>query len=197
MTRPKLGNEPAGYVEHAQEINNLAKHALRLENRDATYLARKISLGLSLQAIELAGKGILFALGQTTEQIRSNHRWHQLLDLLREAESKLQERSEQKLVKHHHFTLWAPTINGTQFYTTVAAYLEQHFSRGASAKPRSYFYPDEPVFTGPQPIQAVCVMADHIIQVALDVESVMEEALAQQALREGRSAEKPAPRPSS
>ena len=56
MRRDKRANEPAGYVDHAEEINDLARHALRLETHDATYLARKISLGLSLQAIELAGQ---------------------------------------------------------------------------------------------------------------------------------------------
>jgi len=173
MRRPKLATEQAGYVEHAQEINELAKHALRLETCDATYLARKISLGLSLQAIELAGKGILSALGNTTEQIRREHKWHKLPKLLRSAETAFQAHPERELEKYHHFTLWAPTIDGKQFYTTVAAYLEEHFSRGASAEPRSYFYPDESVFTGPVPIQAVSVIADYLIQVASDVEEVL------------------------
>lgn len=180
MRRDRRANESTSYVEHAEEINDLAKHALRLETRDATYLARKISLGLSLQAIELAGKGILFALGETTAEIRRKHKWHKLPDLLRAAESALQARPEEVFRKHDHFTLWSPTINGVEFYTTVAAYLEEHFSRGASAEPRNYFYPDEPVYTAPQPIQAIFVMADHIIQVAAEVESLLESIRAQQ-----------------
>jgi hypothetical protein len=167
-------------VEHAEGINDLAKHALRLETRDATYLARKISLGLSLQAIELAGKGILFSLGETTPEIRRKHKWHKLPDLLRAAESALQARTEEAFRKHDHFTLWAPTIDGVEFATTVAAYLEKHFSRGASAKPRNYFYPDKPVYTGPQPIHAIWVIADHLIQVAAEIESLVESTRTQQ-----------------
>lgn len=180
MRCDKRANKPTGYVKHAEEINDLAKHALRLETRDATYLARKISLGLSLQAIELAGKGILFALGETTTEIRRKHKWHKLPELLRAAESALQARPEEAFRKHDHFTLWSPTIDGVEFYTTVAAYLEEHFSRGPSAEPRNYFYPDEPVYSGPQPIQAICVIADHLIQVAAEVESLVESMRAQQ-----------------
>lgn len=174
MRRDKRANEPAGYVEHAEELNELAKHALRLESRDATYLARKISLGLSLQAIELAGKGILFSLGQSTSEIRCNHPRHKLLKLLRAAEGVLQGRPEEEFRQYHHFTLWAPTINGIELNTTLAAYFEAHFSRGASADPRSYFYPDEPVFTGPKPIQAIYIIADYLIKVAAEVESLAE-----------------------
>lgn len=179
MRRDKRANEPVGYVEHAEELNELAKHALRLESRDATYLARKISLGLSLQAIELAGKGILFSLGQSTREIRRNHKWHKLPELLRAAERALQTRPEEEFRKYHHFTLWVPTIDGIEFYTTVAAYFEAHFSRGSSAEPRSYFYPDEPVFTGPKPIQAICIIADYLIKVASEVESLIESIRAQ------------------
>lgn len=175
MRCDRRANEPTGYVEHAEVINGLAKQALRLETRDATYLAKKISLGLSLQAIELAGKGILFSLGQTGLEIRREHyRHNKLLDLLRAAESALQARNEEVFRSYDHFTLWAPTIDGVKFSTTVAAYLEKHFNRGASADPRNYFYPDEVEYTGPQPIHAICVMADYLIQVAAEIDSHME-----------------------
>jgi hypothetical protein len=174
MQTGNRSNEPPGYVEHAQKVNEIAKHALRLETRDATYLEGKISLGLSLQAIELAGKGILFSLGQTAEEIRRGHRYHKLPGLLGAAEDALRARPEEPLRKHHHFTLWSPIVDGKKFNTTVAEYLEEHFSRGASAEPRNYFYPDVPVFTGPKPIQAISVIADHVIQVAAEVESIIE-----------------------
>ena len=180
MRRQKLANDPAGYVEHAHEINDLAKHALRLETHDATYLARKISLGLSLQAIELAGKGILFTMGETTADIRRKHKWHKLPELLQVADNTLQSRPEEELGKYHHFTLWFPIIDGRQLNTTVAAYLKEHFSKGASADSRNYFYPDEPVFTGPKPIQAISVIADYLIQVAAEIESLMKKITAQQ-----------------
>lgn len=180
MRRDQRANEPVGYVEHAEEVNDLAKYALRFETRDATYLARKISLGLSLQAIELAGKGILFSLGETTAEIRRKHKGHKLPALLRAAEGALQARPEEIFRMHHHFTLWSPTIDGVKFHTTVAAYLDEHFSRGASAEPRNYFYPDEHVFIGPKPIQAIWIMADHLIQVAAEIESLVESIRAQQ-----------------
>jgi hypothetical protein len=167
-------NEPAGYIEHAEELNELAKYALRLKSRDATYLARKISLGLSLQAIELAGKGILFSLGQSTKEIRQKHKWHKLPELLQAAEKALQDCPENEFLKYHHFTLWTPTIDGIECYTTVAAYFEEHFSRGPSAEPRSYFYPDEAVFIGPKPIQTICIIADYLIKVAAEVDLLVK-----------------------
>lgn len=70
--------------------------------------------------------------------------------------------------------LWTPTIDGTRMGNTIAAYFEDHFARSASAFPRSYFYPDVPVFTGPAPIRAIHVMAQHIIEVAEKVVGILE-----------------------
>ena len=164
----------ASYVEHAREINAIARTTLRLDTRDATSLAGKISLGLSLQAGELAGKGILRSLGHSVEQIRKQHKQHDLLTLLRQAEKELRARPEKEFAPYHHFLLWTPEIDGTQFGTTVGRYLEDHFSRGPSARPRSYFYPDEPVFTGPVPIQALLIMIGHLIDMAEKVVALTE-----------------------
>lgn len=172
MQSDMKANELAGYVEHAEELNKLAKYELSLESRDATYLAKKISLGLSLQAIELAVKGILLALGQTKEEIRRNHPRHNLQKLLQAAEEKLQARSEPEFQQYHHFTRWSPVIDGIELSTTVAAYFEEHFRRGSSAESRSYFYPDTPVFTAPKPIQAICIIADYLIRIADEIHSL-------------------------
>lgn len=163
------------YLEHAREINAIAGSALKLETRDATAVSAKISLGLSLQAAELAGKAMLRALGHSVEQIRCQHRNHDLLTLLRQVERELQENRIEALSPYHHFLLWTPTIDGVKFGNTVAAYFELHFARGASAYPRSYFYPDESVFTGPMPIQAIFVMVEHLIEVAGSVVAVIEQ----------------------
>lgn len=176
MRIARRANEAACYVEHAKEINDLARRSLCLEARNATFLAKKISLGLSLQAIELAGKGILFYLGESIDDIRKNHKNHALPVLLKSAESLLQQKTESVFRKYDHFTLWSPTIDGVKFNTTISAYLSQHFSKGASARPRSYFYPDEPVFTGPAPIQAVYIMADHLIEVASEIRDLVEHS---------------------
>ena len=141
-----------------------------METRDVVSgLAAKVALGLSLQAAELAGKAMLRALGHSAKQIRQKHRNHHLLPLLRQVERELGEHPNQDLSPYHHFLGSTPTIDGQKCGNTIAAYFESHFARGASAHPRSYFYPDEPVFTGPRPIHAVYVMVEHMIGVARNV----------------------------
>jgi hypothetical protein len=157
------------YLEHAKEMNAIAGQALRIDTRDATATAAKISLGLSLQAAELVGKGMLKVLGRSPDQIRREHAKHHILTLLKQVEHELRQRPEKELTDYHHFLLWTPTIDGVKYGNTVAAYLDLHFSRGASALPRSYFYPDESVFTGPNPIQALYVMVEHLIEVGENV----------------------------
>ena len=163
------------YLEHAREINTIAGLALKLETRDATAAAAKISLGLSLQAAELAGKAMLRALGHSVEQIGRQHRNHDLLTLLRQVEQELRGSKIEALSPYHHFLLWTPIIDGVKFENTIAAYFDLHFSRGASALPRSYFYPDEPVFTSPVPIQSLFVIVEHLIQVASNVLAAVEQ----------------------
>lgn len=162
----------ADYVDHASEINRIARSTLRIDTRDANWLAAKISLGLSLQAAELAGKGMLRALGHTVQEIRSTHGQHDLLTLLREVEKELQSRQEVDLSAYHHFLLRTPVIDCTQYGTTVGRYLQEHFSRGPSSRPRNYFYPDVSVFTGPVPIHALMVMVDDLIGVAEKVVAI-------------------------
>src|SRR5436309_2264012 len=85
----------AAYLEHAREINAIAGKTLQFETKNATTMAAKISIGLSLQAAELAGKGMLRSLGHSVEQIRQQHRKHDLLTLLRQVECDLQQRPEE------------------------------------------------------------------------------------------------------
>jgi len=157
------------YLEHATEINEVARQLLNLDTRDATWLQGKISIGLSLQAAELAGKCMLRGLGCTVEEIRTQHRQHDILELLRSVQTKLGECQDHELAKHRRLLLRTPTINGKDFGTTIGAYLEKHFSNGPSAKPRSYFYPDEESFTGPVPIHALLVMVDDLIEIAREI----------------------------
>lgn len=164
---------PACYLMHAREINSIAKDALRLETRDASQVAAKVSLGLSLQAAELAGKGMLRSLGHSASDIRRVYRNHDLLTLLRQVENELRKNSNQGLKRFHHFLLWSPTIDQVEYGNTVVSYLELHFARGASAWPRNYFYPDQAVFTGPKPVQALYVMVEYIIEVAQGVSDTL------------------------
>ena len=162
------------YIEHAAEINKIAGNTLRLETRDADPIAAKVSLGLSLQAAELAGKAMLRALGHSVDSITREHRNHDLLTLLMQVETELQACASPELGQFHHLLLWTPTIDGRVFGNTIAAYFQAHFARGPSAYPRSYFYPDKPVFTGPVPIQALYVMVEHIIEIARSVVHILE-----------------------
>lgn len=157
------------YIDHASEINRLAGEALRIDTQDATFIARKVSIGLSLQAMELVGKAILTSLRVEVAAIRAAHKHHDVLAILADAERRLAAHADDALKQYKNFTLWAPTINGIQFNTTIRGYMEEHFLRGASAKPRNYFYPDEPTFTGPQPIQAIFVMTERLIEVAGEI----------------------------
>lgn len=151
------------YLELAVEMNKLARVALRLDTRDATIPEAKISIGLSLQAAELTGKGMLRCLGYSATNIRQSYRKHEeLLTLLQKVEVELSKSQQPLFQEHWDFLMWAPVIDGNE-YTTIDLYLEMHFSKGASARPRSYFYPDEQVFTGPVPIQAVYLMVEHLI----------------------------------
>lgn len=161
------------YIEYARKINAIAKSILNLETRNTDWLAGKISLGLSLQAAELAGKGILRTLGHSVIDIRNQHRKHNVLALLQQVEKELQNRPEESLTQYHHFLLRTPEINGTRYNTTIGKYLSEHFSRGSSAYSRNYFYPDVPVFTGPVPIQALAIMVEHIIVVGREVIAII------------------------
>ncbi len=160
------------YIEHAKEINSIARTTLRLETRDASWLSGKMSLGLSLQAGELAGKAILRSLGHTVEQIRKEHAKHDLLTLLRKAEMEIKIRPEEEFKPYYHFLLWTPEIDGVKYGNTIGSYLNEHFSRGASARPRNYFYPDESVFTGSVPIHALLVMVDYLIELVEKIDAL-------------------------
>lgn len=177
MNRPaeEMEATPRDYLEHATEVNAIAAQALRLQTRDARPIAAKISLGLSLQAAELAGKAMLRALGHTVDQIRRDHGRHDLLTLLRLVETQLQAHPNEGLSPFHHFLLWTPTIDDQRFGNTIAAYFELHFAHGPAAYPQSYFYPDEPVFPGPDPIQALYVMVEHIVEVARNVVDTLQQ----------------------
>jgi len=165
----------AQYLEHAREINAIAGSALKLETRDASTVAAKVSLGLSLQAAELAGKAILRTLGCSVKQIRKKHPTHDLLKLLTHVEHELQGSRIEALSPYHHFLLWSPTIDGVKLGNSIVAYFDLHFAQGASAYSRSYFYPDEAVFTGPVPIQSLYVIVEYLIQVAGNVLAVTEQ----------------------
>jgi|GEM_PF-2870743 len=165
------------YLILAREMNAIAGKTLKLETRDAEPIAGKISLGLSLQAAEIAGKAMLRNLGNSVKDIKQNYRNHKLLTLLRDVEQEVRGRPEPEFRHYHDFLSWAPTIDGTKYWTTVGAYFELHFARGATAYPRSYFYPDdhpdEGGFTHPEPIQVVFFLVEYLIEVAENLAALM------------------------
>jgi hypothetical protein len=166
----------ANYLKHAREINHIAGNTLKFKTREPIgAITAKISLGLSLQAAELAGKAILRALGHPVKKIINDHKKHAVDTLLKQVERELRKSSNEKLTPYHDFLLWKPTIDRVQFETTIADYFERHFAKGPSAFPRNYLYPDFPIFTGPNPIQALFFMVEHLIEVAERIVTLTEE----------------------
>jgi len=96
------------YLELATEMNGVARTTLRLDSRDATIPQAKISIGLSLQAAELAGKGMLRCLGYSASEIKQAHKKHDLLTLLQAVEEELKKSQKPLFQEHWDFLLWAP-----------------------------------------------------------------------------------------
>ena len=154
--RPPLPNL---YLEHARAINSLAGEALNLTSKRVENLRAKVAIGLSLQAMELAGKGMLRAFGSTLDEIRKRHAYHNLLELFDEIEAHI--RGDKRLAEFKRFLLRTTVVDGRRFSSThTKKYLENHFAQGAYARPRSYFYPDEEKWTGPKPIHALYFMVE-------------------------------------
>ena len=155
--------QPSAYFEHARVINEAARLLLRLDTRDTTSLHAKISIGLSLQATELAGKGILRALGDDSTAIRKTHSQHNIVHLLQTVDKRIRDHQNPKLRTSCDFMRWQPEINGVQFGTTIGQYFTSHFAHGPISHPRNYFYPDHAAFSGPEPIHAIHLMVEYII----------------------------------
>lgn len=147
---------------------------LRLETRDATAIQAKISIGLSLQAAELVGKGLLLLLGVGHRNIRAAHSHHNVLELLRDVEQRIITHADKRIQIHDDFLTWMLEIEGDEFGSTIGRYLEDHFSQGSPALPRSYFYPDIDRFIGPNPIQALYLMVEHLIEYACGLQSIID-----------------------
>ncbi|MDT0497418.1 hypothetical protein RM530_08580 [Algiphilus sp. W345] len=169
MNQPDKEPTALRYLEHATAANEAAKMILRLDERCATAVEAKISIGLSLQAAELAGKGMLRALGTPAADIRRNHRNQNLLELLSAVEARLEAHENGAVRLYGRFMDWRPIIDGREFRQTVREYFADHFARGKNAFPRNYFYPDMETFAGPVPIQAIYIMVQKIIECADNV----------------------------
>ena len=126
---PKSSADPtsAEYVELARTINAIASDALKLKSRpkDLENARAKVAIGLSLQAAELLGKGMLRALGATHAEIRKHAR-HNLIELYDEVEKRIV--SNPKARKFQRFLLSTPVIDGRRFGSTTRKYLADHFA---------------------------------------------------------------------
>ena len=161
------------YLDLARTMNHIARDTLRIKTQDATALAAKIAIGLSLHAARLAGEAILVYLGWPVEDLRKC-RNHDLLTILHQAEAAIQESGDPRLKPYSHFTLVGPIVNGKKLGGTIAAYLQTHLAQGATAASENYFNADEPHFSRPVPIHALCEMADQLIESATQVIGVVE-----------------------
>ena len=163
---PEQRPYPKHYLRYAAEANRAAGFLLLPGKRNLRSASVAVSIGLSLHAVELCGKSMLRSLGYLKDQIHDRHKRHRLLDLLGDVESEISKHSDPEVQKFKRFLLHTPTIDGQEFGNTVSAYLKKHFSQGRSAYPRSYLYPDNETFTVPQPISALHVMAEYLIDKA-------------------------------
>jgi|GEM_PF-3054073 len=163
------------YLDMARAMNQVARDTLRIKTQDATALAAKIAIGLALQAARLAGEGILVYLGWPVEDLRKC-RNHDLLTILHQAETAIQESGDPSLNPFAHFTLVSPIVNGKKLGGSIAGYLQTHLAQGAPAAPENYLNADEPTFSRPVPIHAACEMADQLIEAASKVISGAEPA---------------------
>lgn len=171
-SEPSFEASAQDYLDHARVINNLAYHALEkaLAIGKST-LDLKVSMGLSLQAAELAGKSMLRSLGISVEEIRKEHRSHNLPQLLNAVDELFESDTTGRFDKLIGFRCETLTVDGQQFGTTIGKYLDRHFKAGPSAMPRSYFYPDEFHFSGPNDPKALFVLAENLITIAADAAS--------------------------
>ena len=157
---------PKHYLWYAVESNRAAGFLLETAEKTFPSTSAAISIGLSLHAIELCGKSMLRSLGHTKDEIREKHSRHDPLAILNDAQQQIECSSDPKIRSYRDFLLHAPVINGQEFSDTIASYLEKHFDRGVTAYSRSYLYPDNPTFAGPNPISAIHVMAGCLIETA-------------------------------
>lgn len=164
---PLIESSPQDYVDHARVINDLARCAMGkalVEGKSTLHM--KVSIGLSLQAAELAGKSMLRSVGVSVEEIRRRHPSHKLPPLLDEVDSLFEADPAGRFEDLIGFQCHTVTVAGREYGTTIGKYIDEHFAAGPTAMPRSYFYPDEMKFSGPVPPQALLVMVDKLIQVA-------------------------------
>ena len=178
-TSDKFDPTAADYIRHAREANRIAGQILQLNmpetERDVEELSGKFSLGLSLQAGELAGKAMLRSLGHTPQEIRDDHKRHDLPTLLDAVQDDAQQRYDQGELVFEPFTDFMCTsieIDGKPYRNTIGDYLHRHFSKGPSAFPRSYFYPDLPWFSAPTPFHTLHKIVEDLIGIAESLDKV-------------------------
>lgn len=159
---------PEDYLEHAQCLNDLAKIALdKAIAAGKTTVDLKISIGLSLQAAELVAKSMLRSLGLSLDEIkklaRNGKGSHDVDHLLKNVISIIESDPIGRFMHFHDVLCWAPEIDGRSGWITTGKYLEEHFSKGETGHPRSYFYPDFLIFQSPGPPEALHTMINQLI----------------------------------
>lgn len=160
------------YLDHARAINDLARYALEKAIAvGKSTLDLKVSIGLSLQAGELAGKSMLRSVGIPVEEIRKKHRDHKLPELLCAVDSLFASDANRRFEGLIGLQCQKLSIDGRQYGTTIGAYLDKHFKAGPSAMPRSYFYPDEITFIVPVPPNSLFELVEVLIGAASEAAS--------------------------
>ena len=164
---------PKHYIWYAKESNRAAEFLLQPNNEVLNSASFAISIGLSFHAIELCGKAMLRSLGDLQNKISKEHSKHELLNLLESVEQRLSIHSDAKAQGVKDFLLYEPVVNGKRLGETIKSYLQTHLSSKKEARPRNYLYPDNETFIGPKSISTIHVIAEHIIESAIELCSIL------------------------
>lgn len=179
VTQPTYEPSPLAYIICAKEGNRIAGSLLPLDAPPEVRLVEgvtlKYSLGLSLQAAELAGKAMLRSLGISHNQILRDHRKHKLPELMESIRKEAKKKGDKALRPFQHLLCTQIEVDGKVYGNTIGNYIDDHFSAGPTAQPRSYFYPDCSSFRGPNPPHALFVIVTKLIEFAEQLEVIMQQ----------------------
>ncbi|HNX95749.1 MAG TPA: hypothetical protein PKL14_11365 [Holophaga sp.] len=159
-------------IRLARSMNLIAGQLLKLDlpidQRETDPDKGKISLGLSLQASELAAKSILSTIEWSRSKIRKHFSDHDLYKLLNAVESEIQKSNSPKSFIYRNFLLQCVEVDNVKSENTIGHFLSRHFSHPNSSH-RNYFYSDCTTFLAPKPFNAIHAIADKLIHIAQDL----------------------------
>lgn len=168
---------PDDYLRYANQFHRAGAVLLQeldWEHGEPAQLA--VTIGLFLQAIELAGKSILRATGLTAKEIRDRHRWHGIFNLIRDVQRQIIGTNNPELERFHDIKDHKIQIFAYGFSGSVGELTEKLAESKEAGKPRNYFYPDHHEFSAFDPPwlnRAVERMVDKLIRDASEIARIL------------------------